>query len=266
MTFDPHPATVLGKVAMTLLTSTARKVELLSAMDPELRIVVQPFDAAFSRIDAEAFVSEVLLKSLRARYVLVGKNFHFGRGRRGNHEMLRELAEKLDFTAQAFELSGDVDGSFSSSRARAELLRGRLDNVAAVLGRPHAITGQVIAGEKLGRQLGFPTANLARIVEGLPPPGVYAGLVDEIDVDGRALRLGMGVMSIGPRPTVNLGDAVEAHLLDYNGDLYGKQLRVHLVQRLRGIEKFASVEELQAHIKTDIETARRLLVDWLGAH
>lgn len=260
MTFDPHPATVLGNVAMTLLTSTARKAELLSAMDPELRIIVQPFDDAFSRIEAEAFVSDVLLKSLRARYVLVGKNFHFGRGRRGNHELLKELSEKLDFSAQAFELSGDVDGSFSSSRARSELLHGRLDNVAAVLGRPHAITGYVIAGAGLGRKLGFPTANLSRIVEGLPPPGVYACIVDDVTAaDGPAVRLGTGVMSLGPRPTVNLGDSVEVHLLDYRGDLYGRYLRVHLVQRLRGIEKFASVEALQTQIRADIEDARRQL-------
>jgi riboflavin kinase / FMN adenylyltransferase len=266
MTFDPHPATVLGNVAMTLLTSTARKAELLGAMDPELRIIVQPFDAAFSRIEAEAFVSDVLLKSLRARYVLVGKNFHFGRGRRGNHELLKELSQKLNFTAQAFELSGDVDGSFSSSRARSELLRGRLDNVAAVLGRPHAITGYVIAGAGLGRQLGFPTANLSQIAEGLPSPGVYTCIVDDVTADGPAVRLAMGVMSIGPRPTVNLGDSVEVHLLDHSGDLYGRYLRVHLVQRLRGIEKFASVEALQTQIKVDIEVARRQLAVWLDTH
>jgi riboflavin kinase/FMN adenylyltransferase len=259
MTFDPHPATVLSKVAPTLLTSTERKVELLLAMSPDLRIIVQPFDAAFSRIEAEAFVSEVLLKSLRARYVLVGKNFHFGRGRRGNHELLTRLSASLGFTAQAFELSGDVEGTFSSSRARSELLKGRLENVASVLGRPHAISGVVVTGDGLGRQLGFPTANLAQIVEGLPPPGVYAVMVDELTMAGQVARLGNGVMSIGPRPTVNLGEAVEVHLLDCNGDFYGKRLRVHLIQRLRDIEKFASIEALQTQIRADIEEARRQL-------
>jgi len=262
MTFDPHPATVLGNVAMTLLTSTARKVELLSAMDPELRIVVQPFDAAFSRMEAEAFVSEILLGSLRARYVLVGKNFHFGRARRGNHELLRDLAVKLNFTAHAFELSGDIEGSFSSSRARAELLRGRLDQVTAMLGRPHAITGNVVRGQGLGRQLGYPTANLSQIVEGLPPPGVYAGMVDEVTADGQAIRLGMGVMSIGPRPTVNLGESVEVHLLDCSSDLYGKRLRVHLIERLRGIEKFANLDALKGQIQADIDNTRQQLADW----
>lgn len=259
MTFDPHPATVLSKAAPTLLTSTERKVELLSAMSPELRIVVQPFNEAFSRIEAEAFVNDVLISGLRARYVLVGKNFHFGRGRRGNHELLTELSAGLGFTAQAFELSGDIEGTFSSSRARSELLRGRLDNVAAVLGRPHAITGRVVRGAGLGRQLGFPTANLSSIVEGLPPPGVYAVIVDELSENGQARRLGNAVMSIGPRPTVNLGEAVEVHLLDYDDTLYGKRLRVHLITRLREIERFASIDELKAQIGVDIETAREVL-------
>jgi riboflavin kinase/FMN adenylyltransferase len=265
MTFDPHPSTVLGKVAPTLLTSTPRKIELLRAMSPELRVIVQPFTDAFSHIEAEDFVTEVLLNQLRARHVMVGKNFHFGRGRRGNHELLTDLAMKLGFSAHAFELSGDYEGSFSSSRARAELLQGRLDHVTSVLGRPHAITGDVVRGNGLGRQFGFPTANLANIVEGLPPPGVYAAMVDEIAPDGQATSLGPSVMSIGPRPTVNLGETVEVHLLDFSGDLYGKQLRAHLVARQRGIEKFANVEELKVHIQADIDEARSLLAKWVAA-
>jgi riboflavin kinase/FMN adenylyltransferase len=266
MTFDPHPSSVLGKMPPTLLTSTPRKIELLRAMSPELRIVVQPFTETFSHIEAEDFVSDVLLNSLRARFIMVGKNFHFGRGRRGNHELLTELAAKLDFTARAFELSGDYEGSFSSSRARAELLRGRLDHVTSVLGRPHAITGEVVRGNGLGRQFGFPTANLANIVEGLPPPGVYAAMIDEVTPDGQIKPLGKAAMSIGPRPTVNLGETVEAHLLDYSGDLYGKVLRAHLIERLRGIEKFASIEELKIQMKADVETTRQRLTEWIGAN
>ncbi len=259
MTFDPHPATVLARVAPTLLTSTPRKVELLTAMSPDLRVIVQPFDDAFSHIEAEAFVSNVLLGGLRARYVLVGKNFHFGRGRRGNHELLAGLAAQLGFTAEAFELSGDLEGTFSSSRARSELRKGMIESVASVLGRPHSIAGEVVKGESLGRKLGFPTANLANVIEGLPPPGVYAVLVDELVTDGWARRLGEGVMSLGSRPTVNLGNAIEVHVLDQNLDLYGRQLRVHLLSRLREIRRFDSIAELQAQIKADIEEARQHL-------
>jgi riboflavin kinase / FMN adenylyltransferase len=259
MTFDPHPTRVLSHAVPTILTTTARKIELMLRIAPELRIIVQPFDEAFSRIEAEAFVSEILLKSLQARYVLVGKNFHFGRGRRGNHDLLREMAASRDFTAHAFELSGDAAGTFSSSRVRSELIAGQLDNVASMLGRPHAFSGAVVAGDGRGRVLGFPTANLDEIAEGLPPPGVYTCIVDQLSEVKEPSRLGLGVMSLGPRPTVDRGHAVEVHLLDFSADLYGKHLRVHLIHRLRGIEKFASVAELQAQIKVDIDQARRLL-------
>ncbi len=261
MTFDPHPAVVLSNVVPTLLTTTARKIELLVRIAPELCVIVQPFDAAFSQIEAETFVSEILLERLRARYVLVGKNFHFGRGRRGNHELLRALAAKLDFTAHAFELSGDIAGAFSSSRARSELIAGRLENVASVLGRPHAISGVVVAGDGRGRTIGFPTANLDEIAEGLPPPGVYTCIVDQLGLARESRRLGLGVMSLGPRPTVDRGYAVEVHVLDFSEDLYCKHLRVHMIHRLRGIEKFASIAELQAQIGADIDQARRLLAD-----
>ena len=261
MTFDPHPTKVLSNAVPTILTTTARKVELMVRIAPELRIIVQPFDEAFSRIEAEKFVSEILLKSLQARYVLVGKNFHFGRGRRGNHDLLREMAASLDFAAHAFELSGDAAGTFSSSRVRSELIAGRLDDVAGMLGRPHAISGVVAAGDGRGRTLGFPTANLEEITEGLPPAGVYTCIVDQLSEGIEPLRLGMGVMSLGPRPTVDRGHAVEVYLLDFSADLYGKHLRVHLIHRLRGIEKFAGVAELQAQIKVDIDQARGLLAD-----
>ena len=118
MTFAPHPATVLSANAPILLTTTERKIELMLQVAPKLNIVVQPFDSEFSRIEAEVFVEQILLQSLNARYVLVGKNFHFGRARRGTPELLRALSDQKGFIAEAFELSGDTSGTFSSSRAR----------------------------------------------------------------------------------------------------------------------------------------------------
>lgn len=230
---------------------------------PELNIIVQPFDTEFSRIEAETFVERILLQSLRARYILVGNNFHFGRARRGTPELLRALADKCGFTAEAFELSGDISGTYSSSRARAELTAGNMEGVAHVLGRPHAITGLVVPGDARGRSIGFPTANLGEIEEGLPPAGVYAGIVGEVTSPKSVERLGLGVMSIGPRPTVNRGFATEVHVLDFAGNLYSKRLRVHIIHRLRSIEKFADVAALRTQIAADVEVARALLAGWL---
>jgi riboflavin kinase/FMN adenylyltransferase len=135
--------------------------------------------------------------------------------------------------------------------------------VTHILGRPHAITGWVVPGDARGRELGFRTANLERIQEGLPPEGIYTCLVCEAAPGEPAKQLGMGVMSLGPRPTVNRGFAVEVHIIDYSGDLYSKRLRIHVLQRLRGIEKFGSLEMLKTQIELDVERARSLVPDWL---
>jgi len=263
MTFDPHPATVVASVAPVLLTTTERKIDLILSAAPQLRVIVQPFDTPFSQIEAEDFVERILLQRLGARYVLVGKNFHFGRARRGTPELLRALSERWDFEAEAYELSGDTEGVFSSSRARAELVAGNLEGISDILGRPHAITGWVVSGDARGRELGFRTANLERIQEGLPPEGIYSCLVFEAEPGAPSKRLGIGVMSLGPRPTVNRGFAVEVHVLDHCSDLYSKRLRVHLLHRLRGIEKFDSIEKLKAQIEIDVERARHRVNDWL---
>jgi riboflavin kinase/FMN adenylyltransferase len=263
MTFAPHPATVLSAAAPILLTTTERKIELMLQVTPRLNIVVQPFDSEFSKIEAEAFVEQILLQSLNARYVLVGKNFHFGRGRRGTPELLRALSDQKGFIAEAFELSGDTSGTFSSSRARRELVVGNVEGVAHVLGRPHAITGIVVRGDGRGREFGFPTANLAEIEEGLPSEGVYTCIVCDATLAQPVRSLGLGVLSIGPRPTVNRGFATEVHVLDFSADLYAKRLRVHIIQRLREIERFASVNALLAQIQTDVEVARERLNQWL---
>ena len=266
MTFDPHPAAVLSTAAPILLTTTERKIDLILQAAPQLNIIVQPFNTEFSKIEAETFVERILLQTLRARYVLVGKNFHFGRARRGTPELLRALSEKWGFIAEAFELSGDTSGSFSSSRARSELVAGNVQDVAHVLGRPHAITGLVIPGDGRGRGLGFPTANLTEIEEGLPPTGVYTCVVCDATRRMPVRRLGLGVMSLGPRPTVNSGFATEVHVLDFSGDLYSKRLRVHIVHRLRGIERFADVEALRVQIASDTDVARGKLKQWLNVN
>jgi riboflavin kinase/FMN adenylyltransferase len=266
MTFDPHPALVLTSKAPALLTTTERKIDLILEIAPELSVIVQPFDAGFSRIEAEDFVNRILLGSLNARYVLVGKNFHFGRARRGTPELLRNMSETGGFEAEAFELSGDLQGEYSSSRARAELAAGNMEGVTHILGRPHAITGFVVEGDARGRELGFRTANLEGIEEALPPEGIYACLVCDATRSVPPTMVGIGAMSLGPRPTVNRGFAVEVHVLDYQGDLYEKRLRVHILHRLRGIERFQTLEELAVQIALDVANTRERALTWLQSH
>jgi len=227
-----------------------------------LKVIVQPFDIEFSKIEAETFVERILLQGLGARYVLVGKNFHFGRARRGTPELLRALSQRWGFEAEAYELSGDTDGVYSSSRARAELSAGNMESVTHILGRPHAFTGIVVTGDARGRELGFRTANLEGIQEGLPPEGIYACIVSEAAPGAPLRHLGIGAMSLGHRPTVNRGFAVEVHLLDFSEDLYQRRLRVHVLKRLRGIEKFDNLEQLRTQIDIDIEHTRQTALAW----
>jgi riboflavin kinase / FMN adenylyltransferase len=155
-------------------------------------------------------------------------------------------------------LVGDERGPLSSTRARAAIQRGDWDEIERVLGRPHALSGNVVRGDGRGRGLGFPTANLGGIPEILPPPGVYAVLVDRVD-GGAARALGPGVASIGTRPTFSAGLAVEAHCFDFDGDLYGARLRVHLVAVLRPEKHFATGDALIVQMQDDARRAREIL-------
>ncbi|HET9959767.1 MAG TPA: bifunctional riboflavin kinase/FAD synthetase [Polyangiaceae bacterium] len=274
LTFEPHPSRVLGGTARPALTLPDRKVELLlrcasdrglapdpSEADPNLSVVVEPFTHELSRLSPSEFVESILVQRLHARTVIVGENFRFGRDRVGDLRTLRALGEQLGFDAHAEPLVGDELGVFSSTRARAALELGDLAGVARCLGRPHALSGPVISGAQRGRTLGFPTANLAPVLEALPPFGVYACLVDRVEADG-ARVLGRGVMNLGMRPTVDAGFSVEVHVLDFAADLYGAELRVHLMARLREERKFEGLAELRAQITLDSERAREALANY----
>lgn len=259
LTFDPHPAVVLGRQPPAVLTPLSRKIELVRRVDPSLRVVVRRFDKAFSQLEPEEFVRDVLVNELRVARVVVGRNFRFGKARKGDLARLAELGAEHGFVAQATELYGDERGPWSSTRAREAIARGDLEEAELVLGRPHALTGRVVPGDRRGRQLGFPTANLVDVEEARPPHGVYAVLVDRVAEDGSAKALARGVANLGVRPTFETTPALEVHLLDFDGDLYGATLRMHLVARLREEKRFASLAELQAQIAHDIERAREVL-------
>lgn len=257
LTFDPHPSVVLGRGSLPALTSLDRKLDLLCRESEALRVVVEPFTLELAKTEPHEFAERLLVEKLGAKVVLVGENFRFGRARAGDFAELRRLGQELGFSALAAALECDAAGPISSTRIRAALERGELRTVEELLGRPHALTGRVVAGHGRGRTIGVPTANLEGISEATPPHGVYAVLVDQ-RLDGAFTALAAGVANFGVRPTLGAGPSFEVHLFDTAQDLYGQELRVHLLDRLRAEQKFSNVDELLAQIARDIQAARAL--------
>ena len=255
LTFDPHPSEVLGRGTPPRLTTLATRIELLrrhGATD----VAVEPFTMELASWSPERFMTDLLAKRLGTRAVVVGENFRFGHNRAGDFETLRTLGATYGFEAVAAEVAGDDEGPFSSTRVRDAVAAGDVERAARVLGRPHALQGVVEHGDARGRTIGFPTANLGEVAEMLPAYGVYAVRVRRA---GTATSEN-GVMNVGVRPTVGgIVFRIEAHLLDFEGDLYGQTLGVDLVARLRGEQKFAGLDELRAQIARDAEAARKAL-------
>jgi riboflavin kinase/FMN adenylyltransferase len=262
LTFDPHPTEVLGRGVRPPLTVLERKIELIERLGSELKVVVEPFTLELSQFSPADFARQFLVELFCAKVVIVGDNFRFGHRRAGDLPTLVALGQELGFAAHASSLSGDAQGPYSSTRARAALASGDLMAARAVLGRPHSLSGTVVPGAQRGRTIGVPTANLGGVAEALPPYGVYAVLVDRIR-EGVSVAIGSGVANIGLRPTLDAGFSVEAHLFDFSEDLYGDSLRVHLVSQLREERKFAGLAELKAQIGQDIGQARAALASVL---
>lgn len=260
LTFDPHPGEVLGRGAPPQLTTLARRIELLrqhGATD----VAVEPFTMELASWTPERFAKDLLAKRLSARAVVVGRNFRFGHKRAGDFDTLVALGASGGFEAVAAEVAGDEEGPFSSTRVRDAIASGDVDRAAHVLGRPHALTGVVEHGDARGRTIGFPTANLGGVSEMLPAHGVYAVRVAHSGSSATGeSALNGGVMNLGVRPTVDgMSLRIEAHLFDFDGDLYGETLRVDLIARLRGEQKFAGLTELKEQIAKDAEAARKAL-------
>jgi riboflavin kinase/FMN adenylyltransferase len=267
LTFDPHPMVVLGREPPPLLTRLARKIELIERLGAKVH--VHPFDRAFASLTPKDFATTLLSKALDAKRVYVGFNFRFGHGRAGDVTTLSALGDELGFSVEIHARVGDDAGPWSSTRVRQAIARGDVVEAERILGRWHALEGEVARGRALGRTIGFPTANLSDVAEMLPPNGVYAVLVDIMPKDAAPRVLGRGVMNVGTRPTV-AGEAAttivpEVHLFSFvpesegPRDLYGERVRVHLVQRLREERKFSGVDALKAQIEKDRDEARILL-------
>ena len=275
VTFEPHPAQVLRPdLAPDLLTGLDHKLELLAETGLDT-VVVVPFDRARAGESAEEFISSVLVGCLGAKAVVVGEDFHFGKGRLGNVALLRQVGSHAGFDvyghglvprpAGTDELTGHGDIDFddlgpavSSTAIRRALAVGEVDLAAGLLGRPHEMRGVVVAGDQRGRTIGVPTANV--LVEpgfAMPADGVYAGWYVRPDGDRRPAAI-----NVGRRPTFYEHaehSLIEAHLIDFDGDLYDQPARVRFVRRLRGERRFSGIEALSAQLHRDIDTARSIL-------
>jgi riboflavin kinase/FMN adenylyltransferase len=255
LTFDPHPSAVVAPAhTPKLLTPLAVKAELIERLGVA-ELVVIPFDADFAKCSAREFIDAVLVGALGAVHVSVGENFRFGNRAQGDTLMLQAEERFSTRVAPLLEVEGEI---VSSSHIRGLVFAGEVASAARFLGSPFQMRGEVVSGDKRGRELGFPTANLIpddTLV--CPGHGVYACLADT--VDGAPPR--PAAVNIGVRPTfvTGRGELVEAYLLDFDGDLYGRELRLDFVQRLRGERRFASAEELVAQMHRDVALTREIL-------
>jgi riboflavin kinase/FMN adenylyltransferase len=260
VTFDRHPAKVVRpESAPRVLTDLDQKLELLAATGVDYTLVVH-FDERRSHESAEDFVTEVLVGCLRAQAVVVGHDFHFGHGRQGDVPLLQRMGARYGFDVHGLRLVSDEAGRqpVSSTRIRQLLAEGRVEQAAILLGRPHEVRGMVERGDRRGRELGFPTANLAVPAEiQLPADGIYAGWYLGPDRNPRPAAI-----SLGKRPTFYReadSSLLEAYLLDFDGDLYDEPASVQFVARLRDEERFDSVDALIDRMGGDVEATRRLL-------
>jgi riboflavin kinase/FMN adenylyltransferase len=261
VTFDRHPAAVVRpESAPQLLTDLEQRLELLAETGIDFAVVIT-FDEQRALESAEDFVRHELVDGLAARAVVVGEDFHFGHGRAGDVDLLRRMGAEHGFEVDGLVLvaSGSERArSVSSTSIRAALAAGDLDDANRLLGRPHEVRGVVQTGDQRGRELGFPTANVAvpdRIQ--LPADGIYAGWYERPDGTVHATAI-----SLGRRPTFYEDQPyslLEAHLLDFEGDLYGELGKVRFVTHLRGEQKFDSIDDLVAQIARDVERTREVL-------
>lgn len=250
LTFHPHPGKVLQpQLAPRLIATQARKLELLEAAGVKA-VIVQPFSVEYARTTPAVFEAG-LFDEVGAKTVVVGYDFTYGSKRAGTVQTLEAAAATRGAKVQvvnAVSIGGVV---VSSSKVREYVLEGRVEAAAQLLGRPFDLDGVVVRGAGRGRTIGFPTANIDTLNELRPAPGVYAL---RVRAGGRWLA---GAANIGVKPTFGGGEVtIEAHLLGFTGDLYGQTLRLQFVERLRGEQRFASVDELKSQIARDIEAAR----------
>lgn len=258
MTFEPHPVRVLKQNGhLPLITLYEQKIELIENLGIDVLICV-PFTEEFAAISAKIFVEDILLKSIGMKAIVVGKDYTFGKNREGDIDLLQTYAKNLGFevvVADWIQTSKNWPGRISSTRTRELVEDGKVDEARKLLGRYYQIRGVVATGRNRGgRLLGFPTANITLHDELCPKNGVYAVTV------GCMEGIFQGVANIGYSPTFDDHVfSVEVHILDFNENIYGRNIRVNFVQRIRDEKKFSNISELSDQIKKDIVKARKIL-------
>lgn len=263
ITFDRHPASLVRpESAPKLLTEHRRKLDLLAETGLDATAIIR-FDETQAAEAPEDFVERVLVQCLKARTVVIGEDFHFGRGRRGNVDLLRELGRVHGFDVEPISLIAGESGVASSTAIRAAVAAGDIGRANELLARPFEVAGIVKRGDERGRTIGFPTANVEVPTSySIPAEGVYAAWYVRDLGDGRSVTLPAAV-NIGRRPTFyeNAPHAlIEAHVIDQvDLDLYGEMARLQFIERLRGEHKFSGIEGLMEQLRRDVDRARQIL-------
>jgi len=254
VTFEPHPLAVLApEIAPPLITTFAQKSALIAETGVDC-LAALTFTPEFSRMPAEAFVRDILVDFLGMRHIIIGHDYAFGKDRQGNRESLERLGSVCGFTLEDIDPVGEGETVFSSSLVRRRINSGDMRGATVILGRYHVISGTVVHGREIGQTLGFPTANISTRNELIPPDGVYAVIVA---VEGRLLQ---GACCIGNNPTFEGGRrTIEVFLVDFSGQIYGREIAVCFVERLRGLVKFPDTGALITAIRQDVATAGAVL-------
>jgi len=250
-TFEPHPLKLLApERAPRMIVKHQDKMEMLEALGVD-DVIVQTFDRRFASINAEDFVRRYLLERLNLSKIWLGRDLRFGRARQGDAEDLIRWGNELGFSVGIVEPILVEGERISSSRIRQLIEQGQVDAVKPMLGRYHFVSGTVVRGHRRGRDLGFPTANLAATTELVPRDGIYATIL-ELQNDRW-----LSVSSIGHNPTFGDGSrTIEAHILDFAGDIYGEQVKLSFVVRIREEQKFDQIEDLVTQMQGDVQAAR----------
>ena len=255
LTFDPHPREFFSKENTNFLLQTVLdKAEALSKNNIDYLINLK-FDVPLSELSPEQFVEKVLSKSLSLKHIFVGKDFKFGKDRAGDINSLKSFGLKYRIGLSSIKLKNQDGASISSTKIRNNLKKGKIKEANELLGRPYMISGLVIEGDKRGRQIGFPTANisLGKLIR--PAFGVYAVLIEGIE--NKVLR---GIANIGRRPTVNdRGVLLEVNIFDFNEDIYGKKIFISLIDFIRDEKKFDGIENLKKQIVMDVKLSKSIL-------
>jgi riboflavin kinase/FMN adenylyltransferase len=256
-TLEPHPARILRPAAAPpALTWIERKAELLGAIGVDV-VIAYPTDRAFLNLEAKEFFDRILLERLDAQAIVEGPNFFFGHNRSGNVDLLARFCKQAGVTLEVVEPCVEKQRVISSSRIRQAIAEGKLAEAGRMLTQPYRLRGRVVRGDGRGADLGFPTANLGEVNVLLPGEGVYAGRAFAED------RVWSAAISIGPNWTFDDNKhKVEAFLVEYDGSLYGHTIEVDFIERLRDIERFASVRDLTAALQRDVETTQAIVAQY----